>query len=340
VVVLAEALKKGFTGIDIEAFYPPMRRRLMADDYRGMDHYRKFGYLPSDLDDESVSKTLGYAYDDYAASEIALAIGHLDDGHLLQQRSRNYFNLFDGVTRFVRPRLTSGVFAEPFDAKEIQISKNWKDFTESNAWQETFACQHDVKAYITLLGGREAFVEKLDALFNQSTELPKDTPPDIAGLVGMYAHGNEPSHHVAYLYCYAGAPWKTQSRVRSLLDTMYRAEPDGMAGNEDCGQMSAWYVLSALGFYPVNPVSGNYVIGTPLFDSATITVGVGKKLRMRAMRNKTSEYYLKSVRLNGKWSRNLWFSHSQIKDGGLIEFQLASAPVVTLGSAEIDSPTA
>jgi len=340
VVLLAEAVKKGFTGIHIGDVYPALKRRLMVDDYRGMAHYREFGYLPCDLDDESVSKTLGYAYDDYASARIAFAAGHSEDARLLQKRSGNYKNLFDPATGFMRPRLKSGEFAEPFDPKEIQISKKWKDFTESNAWQETFANQHDVKAYIEMLGGRAAFVEKLDSLFNHSTDLPKDMPPDIAGLVGMYAHGNEPSHHVAYLYCYAGAPWKTQERVRSLLDTMYHAEPDGMAGNEDCGQMSAWYVLSALGFYPVDPVSGNYVIGTPLFDDAIVSLGSGRQFRIKADRAENSNCYVSSIEMNGRAKAEVWLSHEEIRMGGMLRFQMSGQPNKAFGAAEADAPPA
>jgi predicted alpha-1,2-mannosidase len=237
----------------------------------------------------------------------------------------------------VRPKLKSGAFAEPFDPKEIQISRKWKDFTESNAWQETFANQHDVNSYIAMFGGRAAFVKKLDALFNQSSDLPTDMPPDVAGLVGMYAHGNEPSHHVAYLYCYAGECWKTQSRVRSLLDTMYHAGPDGMAGNEDCGQMSAWYVLSALGFYPVDPVSGNYVIGSPLFDDVRIAVG-GSTVRITAHRNKPADAYVQRLELNGSPTNKAWFNHSDIKNGGELHFVLGGEPNKLFGSQSADAP--
>ncbi len=238
----------------------------------------------------------------------------------------------------MRPRLQSGAWAEPFDPKEISIMRKWKDFTESNSWQETFANQHDVNAYMDLFGGREAFARKLDALFNQSSDLPPDTPPDVAGLVGMYAHGNEPSHHIAYLYCYAGQPWKTQAMVRRLLETMYRNEPDGMAGNEDCGQMSAWFVLSALGFYPVDPVSGQYVLGTPLFDSATIEISPGKKLEITAKRPSASDQYTQTVTLNGKPHAKTWFHHADIVNGGTIVFELASVPNKSFGSAVGASP--
>ena len=337
-VVLAEASAKGFSEVDLQAAYPAIRRRLLADDYRGMDDYRKYGYLPCDLDDESVSKTLGYAYDDYAGYRVALALDRQQDAELFKKRCLDYRNLFDGTGKFVRPKLKSGTFEEPFNPKEIQISKNWKDFTESNAWQETFANQHDVNAFIRLFGGRAAFVEKLDALFNQSSELPADTPPDMAGLVGMYAHGNEPSHHVAYLYCYARAAWKTQARIRSLLETMYHAEPDGMAGNEDCGQMSAWYVLSALGFYPVDPVSANYVIGTPLFDRAAITTGPGKTFLVTAKRRQPSDMYVHALKLNGRPRSKVWLPHAGVANGGQLHFVLADQPHREFGAGEFDGP--
>jgi predicted alpha-1,2-mannosidase len=338
VVVLAEAAEKDFSGIHFPAVYEPLHRRLMLDDYRGMDHYREFGYLPCDMDDESVSKSLGYAYDDYASSRILMKIGKDSEAKLLRARSNNYKNLFDASDCFLRPKLKSGKFEEPFNPKEIQISKNWKDFTESNSWQETFANQHDLKSYIQMFGGRKAFVAKLDALFDQPSTLPPDTPPDIAGLVGMYAHGNEPSHHVAYLYCYAGAAWKTQVRIRSLLETMYHDDPDGMAGNEDCGQMSAWYVMSALGFYAVDPASGNYVLGSPLFEKAVVRLGPGRELVIKAEGNHTGSPYVDSWKLNGTASSKVWFHHRDIKGGGEIRLTMSSQPNRSFGADEQDAP--
>jgi predicted alpha-1,2-mannosidase len=276
--------------------------------------------------DESVSKTLGYVYDDWAVARVARAANATADEDLLIKRSKNYRNLFDGKTNFVRPRLRNGDWAEPFDPKEISIMKKWKDFTESNSWQETFANQHDVARYIELFGGRNAFVEKLDALFNQSSDLPPDTPPDVAGLMGMYAHGNEPSHHISYLYTYAGQPWKTQAMVRRLLEEMYRNEPDGMAGNEDCGQMSAWYVMSALGFYAVDPVSGEYVFGTPLFDAASVEIAPGKTLAITAIRKSPADKYVRSVLLNGRRYEKTRFHHSAIAQGGTIVFEMGADP--------------
>ena len=338
VVVIAEAIAKGFQGIDAAAAYGPMKRRVMHDDYRGLNLYRKFGYIPCDRKEESVSRSLDYAYDDWAVARVAEAAGAADDAKLLRERSKNYRNLFDRKSNFIRPRLENGAWAEPFDPKEISIMKKWRDFTESNAWQATFANQHDLKGYIALFGGREAFLKQLDALFTQSTDLPPDTPPDVAGLVGMYAHGNEPSHHIAYLYSYAGAPYKTQERVRSLLETMYHDAPDGMAGNEDCGQMSAWYVMSALGFYAVDPVSGNYVFGTPLFDRATITLGPDKKLVIEARRTAPEDLYIQAITFNGNPYDKTWFRHADIVNGGTILFHMGSKPNTQFGSEESAAP--
>ena len=238
----------------------------------------------------------------------------------------------------MRPRLQNGEWAEPFDPKAISIMKKWRDFTESNGWQATFANQHDLKGYIQLFGGRKAFVAQLDALFSQSTDLPPDSPPDIAGLAGMYAHGNEPSHHIAYLYCYAGEPWKTQARVRELLDTMYRAAPDGMAGNEDCGQMSAWYILSAMGFYAVDPVSGNYVFGSPLFDRVVVDLGGAAKLTIEAKRGAPEDRYIQSVTWNGRPYQRVWFRHSDIARGGTFVFHLGNQANQQFGAAESAAP--
>jgi predicted alpha-1,2-mannosidase len=212
-------------------------------------------------------------------------------------------------------------------------SEQWRDFTESNAWQATFLNQHDLYAYMGLFGSPEAFERKLDELFTTSPKLPADAPPDIAGMVGQYAHGNEPSHHIAYLYAYAGAPAKTQARIRSLLDTQYHAEPDGMAGNEDVGQMSAWFLLSALGFYAVDPVSGNYVLGSPLVEHAVLEVNGGKRLEIEVKRSSPSDAYVQSFKLNGQSQQKAWFHHSEITQGGHIVLELGPNPNTSFGAA-------
>jgi predicted alpha-1,2-mannosidase len=234
-------------------------------------------------------------------------------------------NLFDKENGFIRPRYADGRWAAPFNPKSIQITK-WRDYTEANAWQTTFGVQHNPGLLVHTLGGDKAFVEKLDLLFNQSSELPPDMPPDVSGMVGQYAHGNEPSHHIAYLYNYAGAPHKTQQRVRNLLETMYDNQPDGMAGNEDCGQMSAWFVISALGFYAVDPVSGLYDFGTPLFDRVEVDLAGGRTLMIEAKRESPKAIYIQSAEWNGVPVNGLSISHAQLMKGGTLIFHLKNEP--------------
>jgi predicted alpha-1,2-mannosidase len=217
-------------------------------------------------------------------------------------------------------------------------SKQWADFTESNSWEATFLNQHDVKEYMTLFGGEEEFVRKLDHLFNQSSDLPPDAPPDISGMVGQYSQGNEPDHHVAYLYAYAGVPYKTQSRVRSLMTEMYSDAPDGLSGNEDCGQMSAWYIMSALGIYAVDPVSGNYVFGSPLFDTATLDLGNGRKLTIRAPGNGEGSPYMQAVEWNGMPYFKSWIRHQDLMAGGTLVFHMGDRPNKAFGSPPKDRP--
>ncbi|MDR3727629.1 MAG: GH92 family glycosyl hydrolase [Terracidiphilus sp.] len=336
--VIAEACMKGFTGIDYTAAYKAMKKRAFVDDYRGLQWYRTLGYIPADLEEESVSKTLEYDYDDWATAHVAAKLGDRESAKLLLTRSRNYRNYWDAGTQFLRAKLKDGAWATPFDPIEMGHSKKWRDYTESNAWQTTFGIQHDVTAYIETMGGDKAFVARLNKLFNQPSTLPADAPPDIAGMVGQYAHGNEPSHHIAYLYAYAGEPAKTQERVHSLTTTMYSNAPDGMAGNEDCGQMSAWFILSSIGFYAVDPVSTHYVFGSPLFDRVTLALAGGKKLVFEAKRATPESIYIDSVELNGKAHANSWFSHADVAQGGHFVFHLGSQPNANFGKDRTTRP--
>jgi predicted alpha-1,2-mannosidase len=338
VVALAEAHAKGFEGIDYAAAWPLFRKRAMDDDVHGLAYYRKLGYVPSDKVSEAASRTLEYAYDDWACAHLARAAGAVEDYRALVARSRNYRHLFNKDSGFIQPRLEDGRWATPFDPRALGHMKRWHDFTESNAWQATFLNQHDLYGYMELSGGRDGFVSKLDELFTTSSELPAGAPPDIDGMVGQYAHGNEPSHHVAYLYAYAGQPWKTQAMVRRLLREQYRDERDGLSGNEDCGQMSAWYVLSALGFYPVDPVSANYIIGSPLFRRAELDVGGGRVLRIVTRRNSAQNIYVQSVRWNGKPYTRSWLRHADLVAGGTLEFVMGPEPNREFGSAADDLP--
>ena len=337
--VLAEAWAKGFAGIDWKRAWPLWRKRALEESYRGLTEYRRRGWIPVDLEEEAVSKTLEYAYDDWACARLARAAGADSEALLLERRSRNYAHVFDPKIGFVRPRLSDGSWVEPFDPRSLGHTSRWRDFTECNAWQATFMIQHDVAYLIELLGGAKSFIAKLDALFEASSELPPDAPPDIAGLLGQYAHGNEPSHHIAYLYSYAGAPYKTQQRVRHLLQAMYSNTPDGLAGNEDCGQMSAWFVLSALGFYPVDPVSGHYVIGSPLIDRAEIQVGSGKLLVIEVRNNSARNGYVQSVTLNGEPWKKSWLRHADLVAGARIVFEMGPEPKFdAFGTAPADLP--
>jgi len=337
--VIAEALAKGLPGVDAERAWAVYKELAFTRDTPGLNFYRKAGYLACDTEDQSVSKTLEYAYDDWAMAHIAFYAG--DDAHaeLLRIRAQNYYNVFDPKTRFARPRLASGLWAEPFDPASMgHDSKRWWDYTESNAWQATFVNQHDVYGYINLFGGDKAFEAKLDALFTASSVLPADAPPDMSGLIGQYVHGNEPSHHIAYLYAFAGASYKTQLRCRSILRTQYRAGRDGMAGNEDCGQMSAWYILSALGFYPVDPISEVYVFGSPIFPKVEIAVGPGKTLTITAENTADSHPYIESVTLNGSLHTRSWISHAELMRGGELRFVMAASPNREFGRAKKDRP--
>jgi predicted alpha-1,2-mannosidase len=343
VSVLAEARAKGIEA-DYAAAWPNIRRRAFdrtfkdSDGSLGRGYYYDLGYIPADKIWESVSRTQEYAYDDWAMAVLAEAAGAKDEAATLRKRSQNYRNVLDAGTRFAKPKFSDGKWWADYDP--IQIGHNVKkhrDYTEANGWQATFLNQHDVYGLIEHFGGDAAFEKQLDALFNAPSTLPENAPPDISGLVGQYAHGNEPNHHVAYLYAYAGAPAKTQAMIRRLCTEMYKADPDGEIGNDDCGQMSAWFVLSALGFYPVDPVSAVYVFGSPLFDRAEVRLGQGRTLRVTARGNAPDAPYIQSVRWNGKpWTKN-WISHAELAKGGELEFVMGRKPS-RFGTAKADRP--
>ncbi len=331
--VIAEAISKGFPGIDAQAAYRVMAERALVENFEGLGYYREMGYIPCDREGESVSKSFEYCYNDWAVAHVAQKLGKTEMAAMLQKRSTNYRHFFNAETKFMQPKMEDGGWAAPFDPIEMGHSKRWRDYTESNAWQTSFGIQHDPAGLIELYGGRERFVERLDLLFTVPSTLPPDAPPDIAGMVGQYAHGNEPSHHIAYLYVYAGAPHKTQARVRMLMDTMYHAAPDGMAGNEDVGQMSAWYLLSALGFYAVDPVSGTYVLGSPLVERATVQLGGGKTLKIEVKRRHAKDSYVQSFTLNGERQQRAWFRHAEIAAGGSIVLEMGPEANLQFGAA-------
>jgi predicted alpha-1,2-mannosidase len=339
--VIAEAIRKGFSGIDIGSAYAAMKREAVESDLRGLPLYRQYGYIPCDLYPQSVSTTLDYAYNDWAASRVAKAVGAETDADMFLKRSLVYRNLYDKSTGFMRPKLANGDWSIPFASNEMGYSSQWRDYAESNPWQATFAVQHDPYGLAELMGGREQLAEKLDGIFSASSVLPPDAPSDIAGLVGQYAHGNEPSHHIAYLYTYAGQAYKAQERLWNLMDTMYDNQPDGLAGNEDCGQMSAWYVMSAMGFYAVDPISGNYVFGTPLFEKVTVNLGQGKQFVIETERSSPSDKYIHDITLNNIQYDRIWFRHEDLADGAHFLLKMSGDPNPNFGSAlELAPPSA
>jgi putative alpha-1,2-mannosidase len=284
-----------------------------------------FNYIPCELEGESVSKTLEYAYDDWCIAEFARKIGARADAAVFDKRAQYYRNLFDKQTGFMRGKTSEGAWAEPFTPGFSD--KQQHHYTEGNAWQYTWSVMHDVPGLIALLGGPEKFVAKLDELFDQKVDYKgKNVPPDVSGLIGEYAHGNEPSHHIAYLYALAGYAWKTQERVRQITRAMYHNTPEGLCGNEDCGQMSAWYIFSALGFYPVNPANGEYVLGAPHFPAATLQLPGGKQFRILAPNVSDKNFYVAAVKLNGQPLRRHFIRHAEIVAGGTLEFTMSDKP--------------
>lgn len=345
VSVLAEAQAKGIPG-DYAAAWPAIAKRSFdftapdLDNSKGRDLYDAKGYVPADAWFESVSRTQEYAYDDWASSHLARAAGKTAEADRLLQRSRNWRNVIDARIGFARPRFADGSWWTPYDPVQLGHMPKpwWRDYTEANGWQATFLNQHDVYGLIDHMGGDAKFEAKLDALFTAPSTLPKNAPPDISGLVGQYAHGNEPDHHVAYLYAFTGAAWKTQAMVRRLCTEMYKNDPDGVIGNDDCGQMSAWFILSALGFYPVDPVEAVYVFGSPLFERATIRLPGAKRLVIEALGNRADTPYVTAIRRNGRpWSKN-WIGHAELMQGGTLTFTMSATPDPAFGRAPADRP--
>ena len=323
VAVVAEAYRKGFRGFDAERALNIMKRtqteshKLKSD----WETYMKYGYFPTDLiRAESVSSTLESVYDDYAVWDMATRMGKAEDIEYYGKRKDFYKNLFDTQTQFMRPRKSDGTWKTPFDPSNVGHSESvGGDYTEGNAWQYTWHVQHDVPGLIELFGGEEKFLTKLDSVF--TVEL-KTSQADVTGLIGQYAHGNEPSHHVAYLYTMAGKPERTQELIRQIFDTQYRPEPDGLCGNDDCGQMSAWYMFSAMGFYPVDPVSGNYVFGAPQMPKIVLNLANGKTFTVIAEGISEENKYVESITLNGEPYTKNYITHEDIVNGGTLVFKM------------------
>ncbi|HNQ60617.1 MAG TPA: GH92 family glycosyl hydrolase [Bacteroidales bacterium] len=329
--VIADAWVKGIRGFDPDRALEAMIRSVNSDRF-GMDIYRRMGCLLGDKEHESVSKTLEYAYDDWCIAQIAKDLGNDTVYSEFIKRAQFYKNLYDPSTGFIRPKINGG-WLTPFDATKV----DW-NYTEANAWQYNFHIPQDVNGHIALMGSDVAYLTKLDELFNTSQKVSGRDMKDISGLIGQYAHGNEPSHHVAYLFSYAGQPWKTQEKVRQIMDDFYTNAPDGLIGNEDCGQMSAWLILSAMGFYPVTPGSDIYVLGTPWFKEMEVQFENGKTFTITTDHPSPKSFYVQKVLLNGQSYDKSFIRHQDIKSGSHLHFKMGKHPNETWGNPPESRP--
>src|SRR4029079_5079651 len=332
VSVIADAAAKGIDGFDLNEAFEAMKHSAELRQHGGLGAYIEPSFISMEDARESVSKVLEYAYDDWCIAEVARMLGKTADYERYSARAQSYKNVFDSASGFMRPR-SHGDWLEPFDPREVTFG-----FTEANSWQYTFFAPQDVSGLIALMNGREQFARKLDELFSTDSRTTGRKQADITGLIGQYAHGNEPSHHMAYLYDYVGQPWKTQARVRQIVDKLYSARPDGLIGNEDCGQMSAWYVLSTAGFYPVTPGAPIYAIGTPLFPELRFQLENGKSFTIKANRVSSLNFYIQSAKLNGKDYRKSFLQHKDLAAGGELIFEMGDKPNMKWGTGPGDAP--
>lgn len=324
VPVIADAYVKGVRGFDPDEALKVMVASASYGPYGDLADYMKLGYVPIDKEPEAASKTLEYAFDDFSLAQMARAMGKSDIAARFKKRAGNWRNAWDPKTGFMRAKLGNGEFREPFDPT---FAGYGSDYTEGNAWQYSWYVPQDVPGLIQAMGGREKFIAKLDATFDATVDPAHfKNVEDITGLIGWYAHGNEPSHHMAYLYDYAGAPWKTQQRLSQIMDTQYKATPDGLSGNDDLGQMSAWFVFTALGFYPVAPGSDEYAVGRPFVQKAVLHLPEGETFTVSAAPMDDDHPYVGAITLNGQPLARPFLRHGQITVGGTLHFTMQAEP--------------
>ena len=335
--VVADAYLKGFTGFDKDLAYESMKTSAMLDE-RGLGAYKEYGYLPYDKEDEeSVAKGMEYALADWALAQVAKERNATEDYNYFLKRSNSFTYYFDKSINFMRAIDSKGKF-RPEPLNPFHSVHRMNDYTEGNAWQYTWLVPQNVNGLVDLFGSEDAFIAKLDSLFIVDGDMGEDASPDISGLIGQYAHGNEPSHHVLYMYPFVGQPWKTAEKVRYTMTTLYHDAPEGLCGNEDVGQMSAWYILSALGFYQVAPAGGVYVFGSPIVNSAKVNVGDGKTFTIKANNNSKDNIYIQSVTLNGQPYTKSYIEHKDIAFGGELVFEMGATPSETFGVNPEDRP--
>ena len=323
--VITDAILKGIPGIDMEKAYEAVYNSSVTSHPNSpFEVWEKYGFMPENIQTQSVSITLEQAFDDWCVAQLAAKLNKDTDYQRFHKRSEYYRNLFHPKTKFFQSKNDKGEWIEPFDPYQYG-GNGGHPFTEGNAWQYFWYVPHNIQALMELTGGTKAFEQKLDTFFT-STYKSEQMNHNASGFVGQYAHGNEPSHHVAYLYNFAGQPWKTQKYVSHILNTLYNNTSSGYAGNDDCGQMSAWYVFSAMGFYPVNPADGRYIIGSPLLDECTLKLAGNKEFRIRTIRKSPEDIYIQSVTLNGKKHKDFFITHQDIMNGGTMVFKMGKKP--------------
>ena len=323
--VITDAILKGIPGIDMEKAYEAVYNSSVTSHPNSpFEVWEKYGFMPENIQTQSVSITLEQAFDDWCVAQLAAKLNKDADYQRFHKRSEYYRNLFHPKTKFFKSKNDNGEWIEPFDPYQYG-GNGGHPFTEGNAWQYFWYVPHNIQALMELTGGTKAFEQKLDTFFT-STYKSEQMNHNASGFVGQYAHGNEPSHHVAYLYNFAGQPWKTQKYVSHILNTLYNNTSSGYAGNDDCGQMSAWYVFSAMGFYPVNPADGRYIIGSPLLDECTLKLAGNKEFRIRTIRKSPEDIYIQSVTLNGKKHKDFFITHQDIMNGGTMVFKMGKKP--------------
>lgn len=315
--VISDAILKNFKGFDKNLAYQAMKTSSMLNE-RGLAFFKEYGYIPYDKEPEGLSKCMEYAIADGSLALVAKAMKNEEDYQYFHKRSKSYTHYFDSNVGFFRGLSSEGKFRESFNAFESVHRDN--DYTEGNAWQYAWLVPHDIDGLVKLSETKEKFIQKLDSLFVVEGDLGENASPDISGLIGQYAHGNEPSHHIAYIYPYVEQPWKTAEKVRAILKNLYFDKPDGLSGNEDVGQMSAWYILSSMGLYQVEPAGGKYVFGSPNLDEAVLNVGNAKTFTIKATNNSDENIYIQQVKLNGKAYDQYYIDFEQIQKGGKLEF--------------------
>ncbi|QHL86821.1 glycoside hydrolase family 92 protein [Nibribacter ruber] len=336
VPVVADAILKGFDGFDKNLAYESMKATAMGNEFE-LKKVKELGFIPADDEVESVAKGLEYAISDGAIALVAKKLGKEQDYQYFSKRAQNYQNYFDQQTRFMRGRISQNSWRTPFDPFKSKHRED--DYAEGNSWQYTWLVPQDVEGLVKLMGGEKPFANKLDSLFTAQGDMGEGASNDITGLIGQYAHGNEPSHHITYLYPYVGQPWKTAEKVRHIVHTMYTDKPDGIIGNEDVGQMSSWYILSTLGFYQVHPANGAFVFGSPAVKKATLHLPNGKTLVISAPQNSRENIYIQRVTLNRKPYTKSYISHKDLMRGGTLEFEMGSKPSTTWGVAKESWPS-